>query len=371
MGVGITNTTRKRDKEGELVNNDHGSVWIPVAKAGQHNKFGVTMTHEGLQKSYASLRDGRVSINHLAPVNGAAIIDVKYDNPFLYMQFDPDTEKIFTGSDSNGRSIETDHLEMDGDNIIGFNGGGISVLYPGHNPACTREMGCFEFDGIAEAPPDTKNPSLKTMYDALVKAYRLFDKTPEKEDTNMETIEEMKASIASGFEGVKNDLKTMFANKPSEDGGDDMTALTDMTAKFEAAETKSVATAAEMTTLKAEFESAKTSIEAKDATIVDLTNKVAVFEKTEADALATKRTAQFEGLMAHVPLGQKDTTEKTTALHAEFETDPIGFALKAASFEKTPATGTEGAEFEAGTLDEYKQKMEAVGVPEVKFVGVD
>jgi len=147
-----------------------------------------------------------------------------------------------------------------------------------------------------------------------------------------------------------------------------MTALTEMTAKFEAAETKSATTTAEMVTLKTEFEQMKTASEAKDATIVDLTNKVAEFEQTatdittlkdslavfeqkEADAITAKRTEQFEAMLKLVPLGQKDTDEKKTAMRAEFDTDAISFALKTTAFERLHGTGEEGAEFEGGDAD--------------------
>lgn len=318
-----------------------GSVWIPVAKAGQKNRSGKELTDEAMATSYATLRGGRVTINHLASMNGVTIQDVKHESPFMYMKFDSDTEKIFIASDSSGRSIEVENEEWDGDRIIGFDGGGISVLYPGHNPACTRAMGCFEFDD-GKAPTEGGITIMETK----------------------EIKESIATGIASGIEGLKKDLTTMFEKKPPESGGDNMNELTDMTVKFEAAEKKSVETATELTTLKIEFEQTKTASDVKDTEIADLKNKatefeaaktteidalnetVAKFEAAETVTLEAKKTEQFEAMLNSVPLGQKDTDEKKTALRTEFDGDPTALALKVMAFEKMPATDEEGIGFE-------------------------
>ena len=452
MAVAIAEWKKQYKKEGDkwMKRTDYsGSVWIPVAKAGQTNG-NYTLTSEALQTSHESLRGGRVAINHLASMNNASILDVKYDDPFLYMQFDPDTEKIFMLSDSSGRSIELANMSADDDgNINAFDGGGVSVLYGDHHPACTREMGCFEFENFQKASIDeswdfkasdytqeqlesacayvdkskpaderTKNdcklpykkpngtvvwngvraamgallgarggvkiPSAqkKTVYNILVKAYRLFDKEPPEfkgRTTNMETIDEIKASVTSGFEDLASkfeDLKkVVFAKDNPIEGGDDMTELTDMTARFEAAEKKSVETATELTALKTEFEQTNA---AKDAEIADLKTKatefeaaketeitalketIANFEKIEADAIAAKKTEQFEVMLKSIPLGKKDTDEKKTVLQTEFDTDPTAFALKVMAFEKMPATGVEGTGFE-GEMPEGNSNGFTVG----------
>ena len=90
----------------------------------------------------------------------------------------------------------------------------------------------------------------------------------------------------------------------------------------------------------------KTGLETKNTELVE---KIAEFEKKEADELIKVRTAQFEAIMIKIPEGKKHTDEQKAELKAMFESDPHSFAAMIAEFEKIPAQDADGTQFSAGS----------------------
>lgn len=90
---------------------------------------------------------------------------------------------------------------------------------------------------------------------------------------------------------------------------------------------------------------ANKEIETHKATITDLETKVKEFEQKETDALKVKRDEQWAEIKNKLPPGLTHTDDATTALRAEWDTDPYTFSTKYVGIQNQAGRGESGQEF--------------------------
>lgn len=116
------------------------------------------------------------------------------------------------------------------------------------------------------------------------------------------------------------------------------------------------------------LEVANKDIETHKATITDLETKVKEFEQKEVDALKVTRDAQWEEIKNKLPPGMTHTDDATTALRAEWDTDPYTFSSKYVGIQNQASRGESGSEHPPNTADIVKG-LDEIGVPSIEFIG--
>ncbi|MFV9676854.1 MAG: hypothetical protein ACNYVW_04295, partial [Methanosarcinales archaeon] len=236
-----------------------------------------------------------------------------------------------------GWSVELDKLKKEGDKVVDFNGGGISVLYYPHMPTCRPDMGCYEsfetFIQDAHFEDQNQNKTEKSLISQLWAAIKDLAaterKTTKKEDgeystqnkIEMDKLEEVAAALAA----TKVELVTVKA-------------------EFEQLKTTDSDTSSKLKDKTAEFEASQTTHtdELKTANA-----KIAEFEQKEASEKKAVLEAQWETLKKeHIPPGRTHKEEDEKKLHELFETDPHAFIMDLVGFDKTAKeTAEEGEEY--------------------------
>ena len=311
--------------EGEAETFETGK-WIPVAKANQTKQLGnggkVVLTEEALKRSIDSWKSGNIIINHMESIGDLKILDAKYEAPFLYMQFDANTEKLFRNTDATGWSVQFDPktLQFDGDKIIDGVGVGISILYPPHVPTCTPEMGCNEtyafemYNDFEGKVISAKNESeFKALMDKLWGFFK-----------NLTTAKENK-------KGVENQERNNLEKEEM-----DEKEKAELTSKLETATT-------ELASMTSKFE---TTTKAHDDEVKGMKDRIAEFEQKEADKTKAERDTQFEQIVVKLPPGMTHKEEDKAALRAKFDSNPTALMAELMSLERKEGTGEEGSEFE-------------------------
>lgn len=323
-----------------------GGKWIPVAKANQtkqlENGGKVVLTEEALMNSVQSWKSGDIIINHKESVGDLKILDAKYESPFLYMQFDPNTEKLFRNTDATGWSVQFDpnSLKFDGDRIIDGIGVGISILYPPHVPTCTPEMGCNE----------TYAFEMYTDFEGRVLSA--------KNQSELKTIAE---DIRKGFERLWSLLKGVTtANESNKKGVKNQ----EQNLRKEEMDEK------ERKELTSQFEKDMKEQEAKhEIEVKELNDKIVAFEKGETARIKAIKDAQFEQIIAKLPPGITHTDEDKQKLRAEFDNDPTALMVKLMSMERREGTGEEGKEHTFSTAENVKKGLDEMGIPSLEIIG--
>ena len=333
--------------EGEAETFESGK-WIPVAKANQTKRFEdggkVILTEEALKRSVDSWKNGNIIINHLESVDGLKIQDAKYEAPFLYMQFDANTEKLFRNTDATGWSVQFDpeSLKLDGERIIECVGMGISILYPPHVPTCTPEMGCNEtyaFEMYNEFEGKTLSAKNETELKAIAEDVK----------KGFERLWALLKGITTPKEN-KKEVENQERNNLEEK---EMEKVEELTSKLETANT-------ELANKTSEFE---TATKAHEDEVKGYKKKIAEFEQKEADKTKAERDAQFEQIVAKLPPGMTHKEEDKTALRAKFDNDPTALMAELMAMERREGTGEEGSEFEqmaneyAKTNEEFENRL--------------
>ena len=325
-----------------------GGNWIPVAKANQtkqlENGDKVILTEEALKRSVDSWKSGHIIINHKEPIGDLAIQDAKYESPFLYMQFDVGTEKLFRNTDATGWSVQFDPetLKMDGERIVDGVGVGISILYSPHIPTCTPDMGCNEaytFEMYNEFEGKTlsaKNEiELKAIAEDVKKGFeRLWSLLK-----GITTAKEEKKE-------VKNQEQNLEKKKMDEK------EKAELTSQFEA-------------TMKTRIDELT---EKHKTEVKGYKDKIAEFEKGDAERIKTQKDAQFEQIIAKLPPGMTHKEEDKLALRARFDSDPTALMVELMSMERKEGTTEEGAEHVFST-DEVKKGLDELGIPSIEIIG--
>jgi hypothetical protein len=314
-----------------VTKNEKESKWIPVAKKDQ-KKFFPDGTFEELSEvairgSIDSWRDEGIEINHKAAIGeDHKITDVKYETPFLFMKFDPLTQKLFEDSGASGWSIKFDpeSMEYDGNRIVSGKGKNISLLYPPHLPTCNSEMGCHETFEFGKG--DFEEGGFVTR--------------------NEMEFGKLKADIKSGFDKLINVLKGAGIKKETEEGDRKKNTIDkkDMD-ETEASKLKLdlAAATAEVTKLKGEFETQKT---ATGTQIKDLEAEVAAYKKTEADQRKVDMDARWELVKTKgIAPGLVATPELEATLRGQFEQTPQAFIVTLLTTEKKDEKKEQGSEF--------------------------
>lgn len=323
-----------------------GGKWIPVAKANQtkqlENGGKVVLTEDALRNSVPSWKQGDIIINHREAIGDLKILDAKYESPFLYMQFDANTERLFRNTDATGWSIQFDpnSLKFDGDRIIDGIGVGVSILYPPHMPTCTPDMGCHEayafemytdFEGRVLS---AKNQSeLKTIAEDVRKGF--------------ERLWSLLKGVTTANESNKKEVKNQERNLRKEEMDEN-----------------------ERKGLTSQFEKDMKEQETKHETEVkELNEKIAAFEKSEAERVKVAKDAQFEQVIAKLPPGMTHKEEDKTALRARFDNDPTALMVELMSMERKEGTGEDGTEHAFSTAESVKKGLDEMSIPSIEILG--
>ena len=315
-----------------------GSNWVRIAKKGQVNAKGNTVTEEALEKYGKTLTGGRVTVNHKVIIPSMKMPETKYESPFLLMRSEEAITQLFRASDSSGWSAEFDNSEYDGNNLIGFDGGGISVLYLPHFPSCTAEMGCYEIseDGnpIMDFSTDFEGKVISAKNESEFKA--LMDKLWGF-FKNLTTVNKKE---------VKREVENQERNNLEKEEMDEKEKA-ELTSKLETATT-------ELASMTSKFE---TTTKAYDDEVKGMKDMIAEFEQKEADKTKAEKDAQFEQIVAKLPPGMTHKEEDKTALRAKFDSDPTKLMVELMAMERKEGTGEEGSEFES-MANEYAKTNE-------------
>lgn len=118
------------------------------------------------------------------------------------------------------------------------------------------------------------------------------------------------------------------------------------------------------------LEIANKDIETHKATITGLETKVQEFEQKEVDALKVKRDEQWAEIKNKLPPGLTHTDDATTALRAEWDTDPYTFSSKYVGIQNQASRGESGSEHPPNTADIVKG-LDEIGIPGIEFIGGD
>ena len=116
------------------------------------------------------------------------------------------------------------------------------------------------------------------------------------------------------------------------------------------------------------LEVANKDIETHKATITGLETQVKEFEQKEVDALAVKRDEQWAEIKNKLPPGMTHTDDATTALRAEWDTDPYTFSTKYVGIQNQAGRGESGSEHPPNTADIVKG-LDEIGIPGIEFIG--
>ena len=116
----------------------------------------------------------------------------------------------------------------------------------------------------------------------------------------------------------------------------EMEKVEELTSKLETATT-------ELANKTSEFE---TATKAHDDEVKGYKEQIAAFEQKEADKTKAERDAQFEQIVAKLPLGMTHKEEDKTALRAKFDNNPTALMAELVAMEHKEGTGEEGSEFE-------------------------
>lgn len=321
-----------------------GGKWIPVAKANQtkqlENGGKVILTEEALKRSLDSWKSGNIIINHKEPVGDLQILNAKYESPFLYMQFDPGTEKLFRNTDATGWSVQfdPDSLKFDGDKIIDGVGVGISILYPPHIPTCTPEMGCNEtyaFEMYNEFEGKTLSAKNETELKAIAEDVKKGFERLWSLLKGVTTVKEEKKEVKNQEQNLEK--KKMDEKEKAELTSQFETKMKDLTTKHE-------------------------------SEVQELMSRIAEFEKWDAERIKAEKDAQFEQVIAKLPPGMTHKEEDKTALRARFDSDPTALMVELMSIERREGTTPEGAEHVFST-DEVKKELGELGIPSIEIIG--
>ncbi len=199
----------------EMQGDWNGMDWIPVAKVGQKTKMadGIvrSLTKEALQNSVGSWNGGRITKDHNELVVGLQITNAKFEEPFLYMQFDPKTLKYVTCAKASGRSVEFMGTKYDDSQVLDGYGVGLSVLFPPKTPACDKAMGCFENNINLQETEMTEIEELKAKNIELTAN---FEKKAAEVQTLQDELASSKARLAEfekkEAEHLKAEIKADF-----------------------------------------------------------------------------------------------------------------------------------------------------------------
>ncbi len=344
--------TKKEDKWVEIKkeSQEAGGKWIPVAKANQTKQLPnggkVILTEEALKRSLDSWKSGNIIINHKEPIGDLRIQNAKYESPFLYMQFDASTERLFRNTDATGWSVQfdPDSLKFDGERIIDGIGVGISILYSPHIPTCTPDMGCNEtytFEMYNEFEGKTlsaKNEiELKAIAEDVKKGFeRLWSLLK-----GITTAKEEKKE-------VKNQEQNLEKKKMDEK------EKAELISQFEA-------------TMRTRIDELT---EKHGTEVKGYKDKIAEFEKGDAERIKTTKDAQFEQIIAKLPPGMAHKEEDKQKLRARFDSDPTTLMVELMSMERKEGTTEEGAEHVFST-DEVKKGLDELGIPSIEIIGGD
>ena len=334
--------------EGEAETFESGK-WIPVAKKNQTKILPdggkIIATEQLLQNSVDTWKNGNIIINHKESIDSLQILDAKYEAPFLYMQFDEGTERLFRNTDATGWSVQfdPDSLQFDGDKIINGIGVGISILYPPHVPTCTPDMGCNETYAF-EMYNDFEGKTLSKKNEMELKSIA------EDVKKGFERLWSLLKGITTAKEN-KKEVENQERNLNLEE--EEMEKVEELTSKLETTKT-------ELTNKTSKFE---TATKAHEDEVKGYKEKIAEFENKEAEKVKAERDAQFEQIVAKLPPGMTHKEEDKTALRAKFDSDPTALMAELVSMERREGTGEEGSEFEqmaneyAKTNEEFENRL--------------
>ena len=313
-------------KEGEQ---ETESKWIPVAKKDQKKFFPdgtfEELSEEAIKGSLESWMNDGIEINHKAAIGkDHKITDVKYETPFLFMKFDPLTQRLFEDSGASGWSIkfDPDSMEYDGNKIVSGKGKNISLLYPPHLPTCNSEMGCHETFEFGKKDFEEGGTEMKNEME--------FGK--------------LKEDIKNGFEKLIDVFTGLGFKKETEEGNRKKNTI-DKKDMEEADQLKLdlVTATAEVAKLKGEFETQKA---ASATQIKDLETDIAAYKKSEADQLKAEMNANWETVKAKgIAPGLVATPELEAVLRGQFEQTPQAFMITLLTAEKKNDSAEEGSEF--------------------------
>jgi cation transport regulator ChaB len=136
--------------------------WVPIARKGQKiglNGVFYTVGQDAIDSTKDTWIGANALINHNNIWEKHELVDEKVEGEFVYAKLDQDIINELNSSETNGISIEAILTDIDTGGVVHeMIGTGYSLLYGGHKPACTFEMGCasissstskeFEYDII-------------------------------------------------------------------------------------------------------------------------------------------------------------------------------------------------------------------------------
>lgn len=204
-----------------------GAQWINAAKVGQVvdvKSALCSITAEALEGSLGTWKGKRIFKNHETEIKGFAILDEKFENPFL--SFLLHKEIVAALAKGGGGSIDGIATNITENKLCAITGVGYSVLDKDRMPACTKEAGCgVGAEGAAEKGGDNVNIAGDNPAPNINTVSGLEIDNPKKADNNKEDKKDMsdkegKPEVVFSKEQVA-EIKAAAVT----DAGEQMTAL--------------------------------------------------------------------------------------------------------------------------------------------------
>lgn len=313
-----------------ITSEEDGYKWVSVAAPGQtgaltlgSTQIPFEITEDALKSNLDMWEGAHINVNH---VDGTQIKDfkisaAKYEDENLHVKVTDQIAEFLLSPATSGTSIEVKPLKLDSSgNVLEIKPLGLSALYPPLKPACSKEMGCdTDINKISSSKSNLLNSTFNKLA-GKVKSHSFHTNEASgihnpTEDKNMST-----------------EIETLTS------------ARIEAESKLGEALKENVTLTSSLSDKESLIAEQTTTLEARDATIVEQADALKVFKDAEVVAAEELKETQWTTIASSLAPGLTHKKEDADALKAEFMKDPAGFSVKLSSMKLVSSTAESGSQ---------------------------
>lgn len=313
-----------------ITSEEDGYKWVSVAAPGQtgaltlgSTQIPFKLTEDALKSNLEMWEGGHINVNHVGDteIKDFKINAAKYENQNLHVKVTDQIAEFLLSPATSGTSIEVKPLKLDSSgNVLEIKPLGLSALYPPLKPACSNEMGCdTDINQITSSKQNLLNSTFHKLADTVRSSS--FHKNE-----------------ASGIHNPTED-KTMSTEIEML-----TSAKIDAESKLGEALKENVTLTSSLSDKESLIAEQTTTIEARDATILEQADALKVFKEAEVAAAEELKETQWTTIASSIPPGLTHKPEDAEALKAEFMKDPSAFSVKLSSMKLVSSTAESGSQ---------------------------